>query len=103
MLQLYYNLMVLPDWCHRCWNDVQKAMSDMNWSYSILVGTIILNCDHGRWNGHQWYEMTVAGAREFIHVVGDTEPSFAYILHNIAEDQTCAEQAGTLETRLDMF
>ena len=54
--------LLLHGWCHRVWNNVELAIADMGWRYTVLLGDIMLNLDHGPWAGHMWFAEMVAGA-----------------------------------------
>ena len=58
-------LILLVDWNHRDWNDVQHAIKDCGWKVASLLLIIIMNLDHGPWAGQAWWEQLKAGAEEW--------------------------------------
>ena len=47
MHMMALNVILLCDWKHRCWNDVQLALKDSGLWFFITLTTIILNIDRG--------------------------------------------------------
>ena len=81
------NMMLMFDWSHRTWNDVSLAISDCGLTYYCLLTIIILNCDHGPWNGHKWWHEVKAGGYEYTRqVAGDNDPLFEASLHQMCHD-----------------
>ena len=69
LIHLRHNILLLHDWCHRVWNDVELAIAEMGWRHTVLLGVIMLNLDHGPWAGSpRWFAEMVAGAEEYIRV-----------------------------------
>ena len=83
LIHLRHNILLLHDWCHRVWNNVELAIAEMGWRHTVLLGVIMLNLDHGPWAGHKWFAEMVAGAEEYIRVSSSDDTIFAFLLPNI--------------------
>ena len=79
LIHLRHNILLLHDWCHRVWNNVELAIADMGWRYTVLLGVIMLNLDHGPWAGHKWFAEMVAGAEEYIRVFQQRRPHLCFL------------------------
>ena len=61
-----HNILLLLDWKHRTWNDVQRALEDSGlWQY-IKLTEIILNADVGPWSNHTWWGTLVGALPHYI-------------------------------------
>jgi hypothetical protein len=68
LASLFINIIVLFDQSHRCWNDVQLAISDCGWWYMALLLIAIMNLDHGPWGGQRWFNEARDAVLEYVRV-----------------------------------
>ena len=85
-------------------NNVELAIAEMGWRYTVLLGVIMLNLDHGPWAGHKWFAEMVAGAEEYIRVSSSDDTIFAFLLPNIVlETGMSMVEVNTKAQREELF
>ena len=87
LVALGLNLIILFDWKHRTWNDVQLSLKDSNLWLVVVLTTVILNVDRGPWNNHTWWEELKAGTAEYMKVGSSKCKIFQGCIHGLMRDQ----------------
>ena len=88
LMSLGVNLLLLFDWSHRTWNDVQLAIGDARFSSVCLLMIIVLNLDHGPYASHRWWLEMVQGAQQYTtQVANHNDLLFQENLPNINIDE----------------
>ena len=78
--------MMFFDPSHRSWNDVKQAMVDCGlWAY-ILALHIVLNLDHGPWDGSVVHAKSSEALQKLIAYVGLASPLIELFREHILKD-----------------
>ena len=77
------NILIVHDASHRVWNDCQLALKASGCWSLCLVGLVLLNLDHGPWEGAKWHAEAQQAALEYSQVSHAECPLFLSHLPHI--------------------
>ena len=83
---LHVNVLLLNDFSHKVWNDVELSLHHSDLWKSCLLGIVMLNADHGPWGNAKWYEEAQSGVQEYLRVASTSCPLFQTHLPNILHE-----------------
>ena len=77
------NILVVNDASHRVWNDAQLALKDSGCWSLCMIGLVLLNLDHGPWEGARWHSESQQAALEYNRLANAECPLFLQHLPRI--------------------
>ena len=80
------NMLIVNDASHRVWNDCQLALKDSGCWGLCLVGLVLLNLDHGPWEGAKWHQESQQAALEYGRLANSECPLFLSHLPQICQE-----------------
>ena len=86
--KLRVNLLLIGDFSHRVWNDVELALHHSALWRICLLAIVMLNADHGPWGNAKWWEEAQSGVQEYLRVASTSCPLFQTHLPNICHERS---------------
>jgi len=87
-LQHYMKAAIVPvyDWFHRTWNDLQNSLRDAGlWVWSLL-SIIVMNADHGPWDGASFWFKTKEGLTSYLTLATNEDALMISLLPQLWEE-----------------
>lgn len=88
-------MLLIHDMSHRCWNDMQLALSDASLWVWCMLSMVVINLDHGPWESQAWWAKAKQAVSEYVAVATHECPIFQCFLPRICKEM--AVEVGSLD------